>query len=256
MLQAILEDKCREVEEARRRLSLAGIRRQANETQGTRDFRRAIEKAPIAVIAEIKKASPSKGTLSEKFNHLELAMDYERGGAHALSVVTDKKYFQGDKSFVQDVKDLTHVPVLRKDFIIDEYQVYESKVLGADAILLIVRALSRAQLQELHACATALGLSVLVETHSKEDIESANEIGAQIIGINNRDLSTFAADIGLSLKLRPHVRKEALVISESGIFTADDVRALQKAGFRGVLVGEAFIRRPDRVSAVREILGS
>ena len=136
MLQAILEDKCREVEEARRRLSLAGIRRQANETQGTRDFRRAIEKAPIAVIAEIKKASPSKGTLSEKFNHLELAMDYERGGAHALSVVTDKKYFQGDKSFVQDVKDLTHVPVLRKDFIIDEYQVYESKVLGADAISL------------------------------------------------------------------------------------------------------------------------
>jgi indole-3-glycerol phosphate synthase len=254
VLHTILAEKSVEVADAKRRVSLGAIRQQSTEVQGIRDFRRALEKPAIAIIAEIKKASPSKGSLTEKFDHLEMALQYQAGGAHALSVLTDKKYFQGDKTFVQDIKDLTHLPILRKDFIIDEYQVYESRVLGADALLLIVRALSKAQLRELHQCATAMGLAVLVEAHTEEEIETANEIGADIIGINNRDLGTFAVSLEHSIRLRPLIRKEAFAISESGILTATDVRSLRDAGFKAVLVGEGLIRHADRSGAVRSII--
>ena len=254
VLQTILDDKSVEVADSKRRLPLAAIRRQAVGVQGIRDFKRALEIPAIAIIAEIKKASPSKGTLTEKFDHLDLAMQYQAGGAHALSVLTDKKYFQGDKMFVQDIKDLTRLPILRKDFIIDEYQVYESRVLSADALLLIVRALSKTLLSELYQCATSMGLAVLVEVHSEQEIEIANEIGADIIGINNRDLATFAVNLEQSVRLRRFIRKGALAISESGIFTATDVRALQDAGFKAVLVGEGLIRHADRSAAVRSII--
>lgn len=254
MLHTILEDKSVEVAEAKRRIPLGTIRQQASGVQGIRDFKRALEKPSIAIIAEIKKASPSKGTLTEKFDHLEMALEYQAGGAHALSVLTDKKYFQGDKTFVQDIKDLTHVPILRKDFIIDEYQVYESRVLGADALLLIVQALSKTQLSELYQCAAAMGLAAVVETHTEEEIEIANAIGADIIGINNRDLVTFAVNIEQSVRLRPLIRKGALAISESGICTATDVRSLHDAGFKAVLVGEGLIRHADRSEAVRSII--
>jgi len=254
VLRTILEDKSVEVSEARRRVPLATIRQQAANVQGLRDFKRALEKPPIAIIAEIKKASPSKGTLTEKFDHLEMAMQYQAGGAHALSVLTDKKYFHGDKSFIEDIKDLTHLPILRKDFIIDEYQVYESRALGADALLLIVRVLSKEQLSELYQCAKATGLATLVEVHSEEELEAANEIGAEIIGINNRDLATFAVDLEQSMRLRPLIRKGALAISESGISTAMDVRSLKNAGFKAVLIGEGLLRHADRSAAVRSII--
>jgi indole-3-glycerol phosphate synthase len=253
-LRTILEDKSVEVADARRRLPLATIRQQAANVQGIRDFKRALEKPPIAIIAEIKKTSPSKGTLTEKFDHLEMAMQYQAGGAHALSVLTDKKYFHGDKTFIQDIKDLTYLPILRKDFIIDEYQVYESRILGADALLLIVRALSKAQLGELYQCAKVTGLAVLVEVHSEGELEIANEIGAEMIGINNRDLGTFAVDLEQSVRLRPLIRKGALAISESGILNAADVRTLKNAGFKAVLVGEALIRHGDRSAAVRSMI--
>ena len=254
LLHTILGDKSVEVADAKRRVPLAAIRQQAAGVQGVRDFKQALRIPAIAIIAEIKKASPSKGTLAEKFDHLELALQYQAGGAHALSVLTDKKYFQGDKTFVQDIKDLTHLPILRKDFIIDEYQVYESRVLGADALLLIVRALSKAQLSELYQCATATGLAVLVEAHSGEEIQTANEIGADIIGINNRDLASFAVSLEQSVRLRPLIRKGALAISESGISTATDVRTLQDAGFKAVLVGEGLIRHADRSAAIRSMI--
>jgi indole-3-glycerol phosphate synthase len=254
VLSSILEEKIVEVAEARRNISLATIRQRAVEVRGLRDFKGALEKPSIAIIAEIKKASPSKGTLTEKFNHLELALEYQAGGAHALSVLTDKKYFHGDKSFVQDIKDLTRLPVLRKDFIIDEYQVHESKVLGADALLLIVRALSKAQIGELYHCAKAIGLAVLVEVHSEEEIQSANDIGAELVGINNRDLMTFSVDLAHSIKLRPLIRRGALAVSESGISTVADVRALREAGFKAVLIGEGLIRQSDRSAAVRSII--
>lgn len=254
MLRTILEDKIVEVADAKRRTPLATIRQQAAAVHDIRDFRRALEIPPIAVIAEIKKVSPSKGTLTEKFDHLEMAMQYQAGGAHALSVLTDKKYFQGDKTFILDMKDLTQLPILRKDFIIDEYQVYESRLLGADALLLIVRAVSKVQLSELYQCAKAIGLAVLVETHSEEDLEVANEVGADIIGINNRDLGTFAINLEHSIRLRPFIRKGAFAVSESGILSATDVRTLKDAGFRAVLVGEGLIRHADWSDAVRSII--
>jgi indole-3-glycerol phosphate synthase len=254
MLRTILEDKRVEVADASRRIPLGAIRQQAAKVEGIRDFKGALEKPPIAIIAEIKKASPSKGTLTEKFDHLELALQYQAGGAHALSVLTDKKYFHGDKTFIEDIKDLTHLPILRKDFIIDEYQVYESRVLGADALLLIVRALSKAQLSELYQCAKLTGLAVLVEAHSEEELEVANDICAEMIGINNRDLATFAVNLEQSVRLRPLIRKGALAISESGISTAIDVRTLKNAGFRAVLVGEGLIRHADRSAAVRSLI--
>jgi indole-3-glycerol phosphate synthase len=254
VLRAILEDKKAEVEDAKRRNPLAAIRQQAARVEGTRDFKRALEKPPIAIIAEIKKASPSKGTLTDKFDHLEMAMQYQAGGAHALSVLTDKKYFFGDKTFLKDIKELTHLPILRKDFIIDEYQVYESRVLGADALLLIVRAVSKTQLSELYQCAKATGMAVLVEAHSEEEVEVANEIRAEIIGINNRDLVTFSVNLEESVRLRPFIREGALAISESGIVSAADVRSLKKAGFKAVLVGEGLIRHADRSAAVRSLI--
>jgi indole-3-glycerol phosphate synthase len=253
-LQTILEDKRVEVEVAKRRKPLGVMRQQSAETKGIRDFKGALQRQGMALIAEIKKSSPSKGTLTEKFDHLDLALQYQSGGADALSVLTDKKHFGGDKLFVQDVKDITRLPILRKDFLIDEYQVYESRVLGADAVLLIVKALSKDQLRELYECAMNTGLAALVETHSADDIEMANEIKADIIGINNRDLSTFEVTLQHSLDLRELVHADALCVSESGIVSADEVQQLQKAGFKAVLVGEGLLRQADRSAAVRTLI--
>ena len=254
VLRTILEDKLAEVADAKRRNSLGAIRQQAARVQGIRDFKRAIEKPSIAVIAEVKKAFPAKGTFTEKFDHLEMALRHQAGGADALSVLTDQKYFHGDKTFIQDIKDLTQLPVLRKDFIIDEYQVYESRVLGADALVLMVRAVSKAQLGELFQCAMGQGLAVLVEANSEEEIAVANAIGADIVGIVDSDSVTSAVSIGRSIRLRPLIRKEALAVSESGAFTPTELRSLQEAGFKAVLVGEGLIRLVDRSAVIRTIV--
>jgi indole-3-glycerol phosphate synthase len=254
LLRSILYDKLAEVAEAKKLVPLAEIREKAATVSDHRDFKRALESVPMAVIAEIKKASPSKGVIIEQFDHRELAGQYHSGGAHALSVLTDEKYFQGHNSFVKDVKQVAALPVLRKDFILDEYQVYESVALGADAILLIVRALAREQLRSLYACARAAGLDVLVETHTAEEIVQANDIGADIIGINNRDLSTFVVDIRRSAQLREFISPQAIAVSESGIGNAADVRLLRDAGFKAVLVGEGLARHADRAAATRSLI--
>jgi indole-3-glycerol phosphate synthase len=171
-----------------------------------------------------------------------------------LSILTDKKYFRGDASFISDVKGLVDLPVLRKDFIVDEYQVYESRAIGADAILLIVRALPLTQLAQFHALAVSLGMGVLVETHNEKEIQIANSIGAELIGINNRDLGTFEVSIATSLHLISHIDRRALAVSESGISTRSEVLALQNAGFRAALVGEGIVTRGDRAAAVRELI--
>jgi indole-3-glycerol phosphate synthase len=206
------------------------------------------------LIAEVKRASPSKGTLAENFDHTKIAAEFQAGGAHAISVLTDRKYFGGDQSHIQQVKDVVDVPVLRKDFIIDEYQVYESRALGADAILLIVRALTVSELRHLYECAASLAMAVLVEAHTEKEIEIANSIGAEIIGVNNRDLSTFQANLSTSVALFPFIRSDALAVSESGISSAADVLALRLAGFRAALIGEAVLTRADRAAAVRELI--
>jgi len=254
ILDTILEDKRNEVAESKKRTGRGQIERLARDAAPPRLFKKSLQQVPFAIIAEIKKASPSKGVLVQDFDHKTLAVEFQSGGATALSVLTDKKYFGGDASFIRDVKEVVDLPVLRKDFILDEYQVYESRAIGADAVLLIVRVLSMEELSSFHALAASLGMAVLVETHSKEEIEIANSIGAEIIGINNRDLGTFQLNVRTSVNLFPHIDKRAIAVSESGIFTRSDILVLQNAGFRAVLVGEALVTRENRPAAVRELM--
>jgi indole-3-glycerol phosphate synthase len=249
-----LADKRKEVNEARKIATMEMLAERARASHPPRSFKQALRNVPFALIAEIKRASPSKGLLVKEFDHRELAVEFERGGASALSVLTDKKYFGGDPSFISQIKELVGLPILRKDFIIDEYQVYESRTLGADAILLIVNALSVDQLRKFSDCAASLGMAALVETHTEKDIETANSIGAEIIGINNRDLSSFAVSLETSLTLRRFIRTDAVAVSESGINSAGDMRRLREAGFQAALIGEGLVTRPDRSAALREFI--
>ncbi|MCX6135641.1 MAG: indole-3-glycerol phosphate synthase TrpC [Ignavibacteriales bacterium] len=254
ILETILEEKRKEVSESERGIDRARIAAMARESERPRQFKKSLQQVPFALIAEIKKASPSKGTLLEDFDHRILATEFQSGGAAALSVLTDEKYFQGHPSYIADVKKVVQIPVLRKDFIVDEYQVFESRAIGADAILLIVRALPYATLRALYELAMSLDMDVLMETHTEEDIETANSIGAEIIGINNRDLGSFEVNISTSLALYHHVHSKAIAVSESGISSRADIQALEAAGFRAALVGEGIVTRPDRVAAVQQLL--
>lgn len=254
ILEAILGDKRKEVAEAKKAISKDQIVAKAIASRAPRPFKRALDRASFALIAELKRSSPSKGTLVEPFDHTKIAAEFQAGGAHALSVLTDRKYFGGDQSYIQQVKEVVDLPILRKDFIVDEYQVYESRALGADAILLIVRALSVSELRQLYECAASLAMAVLVETHNAKEIEIANSIGAEIIGVNNRDLSTFEANLSTSLTLFPCIRPDALAVSESGISSVADVLVLREAGFQAALIGEGVVTRSDRAAAVRELI--
>ena len=254
VLDTILDDKRREVTESKRSLGNVQIEKIARDAAPPRPFKKSLAQVHFALIAEIKKASPSRGTLLKDFDHRKLAIDFQSGGASALSVLTDRKYFGGDASFIREVKEAVDLPVLRKDFILDEYQVYESRAIGADAILLIVRALPPADLERLYVLAASLGMGILVETHSQGEIEVANSIGADIIGVNNRDLDTFKVSIKTSVDLCSHIGKRAIAVSESGITSRRDVLTLQSAGFKAVLVGEGLVTREDRTSAVRELI--
>lgn len=254
ILDSILEDKRKEVSASKSIISREQIVAQAKAALPPRDFRKAIQGKPFTLIAEIKKASPSKGLLVEQFDPPSLARELSAGGASALSVLTDRKYFKGEPSYIADVKATVSLPVLRKDFIVDEYQVYESRALGADAILLIVRALKERELKQLYELAGSLGLGVLVETHNESEIETANAIGATIIGVNNRDLDTFEVRLSMSLALFRHIGAQAIAVSESGISTLADTSALKRAGFRAALVGEGIMTQTDRIEAVRGLI--
>ncbi|HAL55994.1 MAG TPA: indole-3-glycerol phosphate synthase TrpC [Bacteroidetes bacterium] len=254
ILEQILEQKRKEVSAARLTLPMEELRERAASVSGIRPFPDALNRNGFAVIAEIKKASPSKGLLAEEFDPVVFATEYERGGARALSVLTDRCFFQGDVRFIAAIKKATNLPILRKDFIIDEYQLYESKLIGADAILLIVRALDVDSLDWLAECAKSIGLSVLFETHTKEEIDIANSLHADMIGINNRDLTTFDVSLQRSLELRQFIPPAVLAVSESGIRTHNDVAQLKAAGFDAILVGEGLVTRSDKVSALKELI--
>lgn len=206
----------------------------------------------IAVIAEIKRASPSKGIFRENFNPQDLAVLYEQAGAHAVSVITDSRFFMGEPGYISIVKNTINLPVLRKDFIIDEYQIYESRYLGADAVLLIAAVLDDKQLKGFYAAARELGMDCLVEVHSEGELYRVLETGAELVGINNRDLHTFKTDLSTTLELAGKVPPDRFLISESGISTRDDVEILKRAGVRGILIGEALVRADD----IRKKLGS
>lgn len=211
-------------------------------------FERALESEGMSLICEVKKASPSKGVISEDFPYLDIAREYTSAGASAISVLTEPKYFRGDDRFLEEIADSVDTPILRKDFVIDEYQIYRAREIGASAVLLIASILNDAQLSDYRELAESLGMSALVETHTRDEVERAVSSGAGIIGVNNRDLSTFQVDIGNSLRLRGSIPDGIVCVSESGIGGAEDVRRLSEAGFDAVLVGEAFMRSPDRRS--------
>jgi indole-3-glycerol phosphate synthase len=222
---------------------------------GDYPFINALKTDDIAFICEIKKASPSKGVIAENFPYLSIAEEYEAAGVAAVSVLTEPYYFQGDDRFLKEISDAVNIPLLRKDFVVDEYMLYEAKLLGADAVLLITSILDAGTLTEYIETADSLGLSALVETHGEREIASALEAGAKIIGVNNRDLTTFDVDVGLSGRLRSLVPPGIVFVAESGIRTREDVERLKGAGVDAVLIGEALMRSKDKRAGIMSLRG-
>jgi indole-3-glycerol phosphate synthase len=258
-LDEIIAHKKAEVKERKEIISFETVIEQSALSSEPIDFASAIsskETGLMKCIAEIKKASPSKGVIAKDFAVEKTAREYKQGGASALSVLTDKKYFQGHDTYVAAAKNSSRLPVLRKDFIVDEYQIYESRVIGADAILLIVSSLTNEQIQSYLSTAADLFLSALVECHNKEEIERAVDAGAQIIGINNRNLQTFETDVNLSLHLKRFVPNNIITVSESGIKNFNTVERLSQSGFDAILVGEHLMVQPDKARAIKQLLGN
>ena len=257
ILDRIVAVKREEIAAARRVRDLASLRRDAETLGGQRDFvaslRAKVAAGAASVIAEIKKASPSKGVLRERFVPAEIAASYERHGAAALSVLTDRQFFQGSAAFLEEARAACALPVLRKDFIVDAYQVYEARAMGADCILLIASALDDAQMADLEAQAHALGMAVLVEVHDGTELERALRLATELVGINNRNLRSFEVSLQTTLDLRGEVPPERLLVTESGVLARTDVRRLRDAGVQAFLVGEAFMRAADPGVALAEL---
>lgn len=257
ILAEIAERTRERVAGQKKSVSLKEMAAQAENACGNRcaySFRDALSGEGIHLICEVKKASPSKGVIAEKFPYVEIAGDYERGGASAISVLTEPYYFLGSNDYLKEIRKEVSVPILRKDFIVDEYQIYETKALGADACLLICAILNQDTLKQYLGLAHQLGLSALVETHDAVEIEMAVKAGAGIIGVNNRNLKDFSVDIGHSQELRRLVPDGAIFVAESGIREKEQVGQLYREGVNAVLIGEMLMRAPDREAAVRELL--
>jgi indole-3-glycerol phosphate synthase len=258
ILKKILHRKAKEVAERNARVSLRTLSQQIAENSPPRGFIEAIDARlqiqQPAIIAEIKKASPSRGVLRTNFYPAEIAESYERAGAACLSVLTDKDFFQGDERHLIHAHESCSLPILRKDFTIDPYQVYEARAIGADCILLIVSALGDAQLQDLTGLAHHLGLDVLIEVHDQEELERALMLGTRLIGINNRNLRTFETDIKITLDLVKKIPKRHIIVSESGINTPKDIAQLREVGVHSFLIGEAFMTAPDPGQALLELV--
>lgn len=238
------------------RTPLAWLRAQAKEAAATGfPFEEALRKPGVSFICEAKKASPSKGVIAEDFPYVEIAREYERAGADAMSVLTEPYYFQGQDSFLQQIRQAVSLPLLRKDFTVDEYMLYQAKLMGADAVLLICAILSPMQLEEYHGIARELGLSALVEAHDEREVEMALQVGARIVGVNNRNLKDFTVDVGNSVKLRKLVPPEILFVSESGMKTREDIRRLEENGVDAVLIGESFMRSEDKAGLLGQLRG-
>ena len=218
-------------------------------------FRKALSGDEISFICEVKRASPSKGLIAPDFPYLDIARDYERAGASAISCLTEPFWFKGRDEYLAEISNAVTIPVLRKDFTVDEYMIYQAKTLGASAVLLICSILSKEQLSEYLGIAHSLGLSALVEAHDEDEVRTALSVGAGIIGVNNRDLRTFIVDINNSARLRKLVPPEILFVSESGIKTAADIEALRSNGTNAVLIGETLMRSPDKKAALDELRG-
>jgi indole-3-glycerol phosphate synthase len=257
ILQRIVAVKREEVAAAKAARSLASWRGEAEARRDVRGFvsalRRKIVAGHAAVIAEVKKASPSKGVLRQHFVPAEIAVGYERGGAACLSVLTDERFFHGAAAYLQQARAACALPVLRKDFMIDEHQVVEARALGADCILLIAACLDDAHLADLEACAMGLGMDVLVEVHDGAELDRALRLKTTLVGINNRNLRSFVVTLETTLALLPRVPADRLLVTESGILERADVQRMRQAGVHAFLVGEAFMRAADPGAALADL---
>jgi indole-3-glycerol phosphate synthase len=255
ILDEILAHKREEIARSQRVRPAPALARAAEaQDERPRGFRRALTTAPEPrIVAEVKRRSPSRGEIRADFDPVACAQAYVRGGAAAISVLTDERFFGGHLSYLGKLRVAVELPLLRKDFLVDPYQVDEARVAGADAVLLIVAALAPSELAALHARAAELGLDALVEVHDEAELERALALGASLIGINNRDLATFEVDLAATERLAPRVPPGVVVVAESGIFTPEDVRRLARAGAGAFLVGESLMRREDMTEAVRAL---
>jgi indole-3-glycerol phosphate synthase len=256
ILKRIFEQKIERLKEAKSTLSLSEIKGMAMDSPSPLDFQKAIKRTqgtPINYICEIKKASPSKGLIREDFNPIEIADIYRDEGASALSVLTEEDFFQGNLEYLKAVRGVVDIPLLRKDFIFDEYQIYESRAWGADAVLLIASMLSRSQAEELAGLAAELGLSVLFEVHHWKEVDTALLLDMPIIGINNRDLKTLKVDLQNTAELLKDIPPDRVVVSESGITTREDVEFISSLGVDAILIGTALMKEHDIGAKIREL---
>jgi indole-3-glycerol phosphate synthase len=256
ILDTILTHKQTEVAERRSRIALADLRTQASEASSPRDFLGALQRpktGKTALIAEVKKASPSAGIIRADFNPVQVARIYETHGADCLSVLTDERFFQGHDDYLRAIRQAVALPLLRKDFIVDEWQIYEARMIGADAVLLIAAALSPAQIVDYQAIADTLGMAALVEVHTDREMETALAANARLIGINSRDLNTFVTDLETVERLAAMVPTDVTLVAESGIKTPFDVARVADAGAKAILVGETLMRAPNIGAAIEEL---
>lgn len=257
ILRKIVDRKWEEIDERKRATTLADLKAIAGDQPGARGFARAmagrIRARQPAVIAEIKKASPSKGVLRDPFHPAPIAESYENGGAACLSVLTDHDFFQGHEDYLQEARAACSLPVIRKDFMVAPYQVYESRAMGADCILLIAACLTRDQMQELEGIAHEIGLDVLVEVHNSEEMDDALTLATPLVGINNRNLHTFEVSLDTTFELHERIPKDRFTITESGILTRDDVVAMTEQDIYGFLIGESFMRAPEPGKKLQEL---
>ena len=259
ILERIIAVKREEIAAARKRVSLEAIRADAQSRVLTRDFegalRRKIAAGHSAVIAEIKKASPSKGVLRDEFFPSDIAQSYAEFGAACLSVLTDRQFFQGQPDYLKQARASCDLPVLCKDFMVDAYQVYESRAMGADCILLIAACLEDAQMAELESIARSLDMAVLVEVHDRAELDRALKLKTPLVGINNRNLRTFEVSLETTLSMRKDLPADRILVTESGIATRDDVKKMRDAGVHAFLVGEAFMRAEEPGEALAALFG-
>lgn len=256
ILEQLAEHAAYRTEQAKKKMPLAGIRTQAlSMEKGSFSFEKALQKPGISFICECKKASPSKGLIAPAFPYLEIAEEYEAAGADAISVLTEPKWFLGSDAYLKEIAAAVSLPCLRKDFTVDEYMIYEAKLLGASAVLLICAILSEAQIREYLAVCDTLGLSALVEAHDEAEVDTALSAGARVIGVNNRNLKDFTVDMENSRRLRERIPRNVLFVSESGVRGPEDVRRAVRIGADAVLVGETLMRALDKKQALSQLRG-
>lgn len=244
ILDKIVVSTAKRVAHSKEFIAPEKMKQKAEKCEINRDFpfKKALSKKKLSFICEVKKASPSKSIISEDFPYIEIAENYEKYGADAVSVLTEPEFFKGDNRYLTEISEKIKLPLLRKDFIIDEYQIYEAKVIGASAVLLICSILNEKRLSEYLKLAHSLGLSALVEAHNEDEVQKALASDAEIIGVNNRNLNDFSVDLKTSEKLRKHIPDDKIFVSESGIHTAEDIKAVREYGADAVLIGEAFMK--------------